>query len=200
MIEIGTGNLLDADVEALVNTVNCVGVMGKGVALMFRVAFPENYRSYRAAWKAGDLRPGGLLDHCTNDLVGPRLIVNFATKDHRRGKSRMEWIESGLAELAVLVRAEGVRSLALPPFGAGNGGLDWNEVRPRIDEHLGGLGGVRDIVFEPTDEYGNVSKRAGVETLAPAPAAVPGVLGAAASLWTQAGFRCRVGRYWKVRP
>ena len=174
--------------------------MGKGVGFVFREAFPENYRSYRAACEVGELCPGGLLVRCTNDLVGPRLIMNLATEDHWRGKSRMEWIESGLAELAVLVREEGVCSLALPPFGAGNGGLEWNEMQPRIDEHLGGFEGVRDIVFEPTDEYGNVSKHAGVEALTPAPAAVPGVLVATASVWTQAGFRCRVGRYWKVRP
>jgi len=146
-------------------------VMGKGVALMFREAFPANYRAYRAACKAGALRPGGLFVHRMSDLVGPRLIVNFATKDHWRGKSRMEWIESGLARLAALVREEEVRSIALPPLGAGNGGLNWNEVRPRIDEHLGGLDGVRVIVFEPTDKYRNVSKRAGVEALTPARAA-----------------------------
>ncbi len=186
VIETGTGNLLDAEAEALVNTVNCVGVMGKGVALMFREAFPENYRSYRAACKAGDLRPGGLFVHRTNDLVGPRLIVNFATKDHWRGKSRMEWIESGLSELAALVRGEGIRSVALPPLGAGNGGLDWNEVRPRIDQHLGGLEGVRVIVFEPTDEYRNVSKRAGVETLTPARAAMAGLL----RRYEVLGFEC----------
>ena len=186
VIESGTGNLLDAEAEALVNTVNCVGVMGKGVALMFREAFPKNYRSYRAACKAGELRPGGLFVHRTNELVGPRLIVNFATKDHWRGKSRMEWIESGLAELATLAREEGVRSIALPPLGAGNGGLDWNDVRPRIDEHLGELEGVRVIVFEPTDEYRNVSKRAGIETLTPARATMAGLL----RRYEVLGFEC----------
>ena len=176
VIEYGTGNLLDAEAEALVNTVNCVGVMGKGVALMFREAFPENYRAYRGACKAGELRPGGLFVHRTGNLVGPRLIVNFATKDHWRGNSRMEWIERGLAELAVLIREESVRSIALPPLGAGNGGLDWNRVQPRIEAHLGGLEDVQVIVFEPTDEYRNVSKRAGVETLTPARATMAALL------------------------
>ncbi len=186
VIEYGTGNLLEAGAEALVNTVNCVGVMGKGVALMFREAFPANYRAYRAACKAGEIRPGGLFVHRMNDLVGPRLIVNFATKDHWRGKSRMEWIESGLAELAALVRKEGIRSIALPPLGAGNGGLDWGEVRPRIVEYLGRLDGVQVIIFEPTDEYRNVSKRAGVEVLTPARAAMAALL----RRYEVLGFEC----------
>ena len=98
----------------------------------------------------------------------------------------MEWIENGLAELATLVREEGVRSIALPPLGAGNGGLDWNEVRPRIDEYLGGLEGVRVVVFEPTDEYRNVSKRAGVETLTPARATMAALL----RRYEVLGFEC----------
>ena len=176
MIEYRTGNLIKADAEALVNTVNCVGVMGKGIALMFRESFPGNYRSYRAACKAGELRPGDLFVHRRDDLVGPRLIVNFATKKHWRGKSRMEWIESGLAKLAALVREEDIRSIALPPLGVGNGGLDWSEVRPRIVEYLGGFEGVRVIVFEPTNEYSNVSKRAGIEALTPARATMAALL------------------------
>ncbi|PCD04197.1 Appr-1-p processing protein [Sphingomonas spermidinifaciens] len=167
MIRFTQGNLLDADVEALVNTVNTVGVSGKGIALMFKEAFPENFRSYEAASKAGEIAPGGLFITERHDMLGPRYIVNFATKKHWRHPSKLEWIRDGLEALKREIGARGIRSVAIPPLGAGNGGLRWGEVKPLIVEAL------RDadceiVVYEPTQTYQNVVKRHGVEKLTPA--------------------------------
>ena len=111
MIDYQRGNLLDADAEALVNTVNTVGVSGKGVALMFKEAFPENFRAYAAASKAGEIAPGGLFVTERRNMLGPRWIVNFATKDHWRSPSRLEWIKAGLADLRREVIGRGIRSI-----------------------------------------------------------------------------------------
>src|SRR5262245_19776283 len=128
MVERTRGNLLDADVEALVNTVNHVGVMGKGVALQFKKAFPENYEAYRKACHAGQLQLGRMFIYDLGVLQRPRYIVNFPTKRHWKGKSRIEDIESGLAALVEDVKRLNIESIALPPLGCGNGGLDWGEV------------------------------------------------------------------------
>ncbi|WP_421621801.1 type II toxin-antitoxin system antitoxin DNA ADP-ribosyl glycohydrolase DarG [Alkalilimnicola ehrlichii] len=172
MIEYTRGNLLDADVEALVNTVNTVGVMGKGVALMFKEAFPENFRAYQAACKNREVVPGRMFVHERSALLGPRWIINFPTKQHWRGKTRMEWIDSGLRDLERVIRVNGIRSIALPPLGCGNGGLPWAQVRPRIESALRDLQDVRVVVFEPTRQYQNVAKRSGVEKLTPARALI----------------------------
>lgn len=166
MIRYTTGNLLDADVEALVNTVNTVGISGKGIALMFKETYPENFRVYEAACKTGQLAPGGLLVVERRDMFGPRFIVNFATKDHWRAPSRLEWIERGLAALRQEIAVRGIRSIAIPPLGAGNGGLVWGDVKPLIAEALTGLE-CEIVVYEPTRTYQNVVKRHGVEKLTP---------------------------------
>lgn len=167
MIRYTQGNLLAADAEALVNTVNTVGVSGKGIALMFKEAYPENFRAYEAVSKAGKLAPGGLFVTERRDMLGPRFIVNFATKKHWRHPSRLEWIEQGLAALRDEIKARGIRSIAIPPLGAGNGGLDWGDVKPLVAEALAGLD-CEVIVYEPTQAYQNVVKRNGVEKLTPA--------------------------------
>lgn len=167
MIRYTQGNLLEADVEALVNTVNTVGVSGKGIALMFKESFPENFRAYEAASKAGDLAPGQLFITERQDMLGPRFIINFATKKHWRHPSKLEWIEQGLAMLREEIEARGIRSIAIPPLGAGNGGLDWSDVRPLIAEALTDVD-CDVIVYEPAQTYQNVVKRHGVEKLTPA--------------------------------
>ena len=166
------GNLLEEKAEALVNTVNAVGVMGKGIALMFKEAYPDNFAAYRAACKAGEVRPGGLFVYRRDEFFGPRLIINFVTKNHWRHPSRIEWIEQGLESIVQLVREEGIHSIALPPLGAGNGGLDWGDVLCLIKRHLAGLDGVDVIVYEPTKAYQNVSKREGMKQLTPARAVI----------------------------
>lgn len=172
MIEYTRGNLIEADVEALVNTVNTVGVMGKGIALMFKESFPENFAAYAAACKQQEVTTGRMFVTEREALLGPRWIINFPTKQHWRAKTRMEWIESGLEDLKRVIREQGIRSIALPPLGCGNGGLDWDRVRPRIEAALGELDNVRVLVFEPTGEYQNVAKRSGVEKLTPARALI----------------------------
>jgi O-acetyl-ADP-ribose deacetylase (regulator of RNase III) len=150
MIEHRKGDLLSADVDALVNTVNCVGVMGKGVALQFRKAFPENFKAYERACRAGEVRPGRMFVFETGQLTSPRLIVNFPTKRHWRGKSRMEYIETGLLDLVAVLERFGVGSVAIPPLGCGNGGLLWAEVRPRIEAALEPLAAdVRVALYDP---------------------------------------------------
>ncbi|HWG38311.1 MAG TPA: macro domain-containing protein [Terriglobales bacterium] len=172
MITFTRGNLLDAGTEALVNTVNTVGVMGKGIALMFREQYPENFRAYAAACERGQVHVGKVFVTERPALQGPRWIINFPTKMHWRQRSRMEWIVQGLADLALVIRERGIRSIAVPPLGAGNGGLRWAEVRLAIERALAELPDVNVLVYEPTAEYQNVAKRTGVEALTPARALV----------------------------
>ncbi len=172
MITFTKGNLLEADVEALVNTVNTVGVMGKGIALMFKERFPENFMRYSEACKAKEVRVGKMFVTSTDSLAGPRWIINFPTKQHWRSPSKMPWIEEGLADLKRVLLEKKIRSVAIPPVGAGNGGLNWGAVRDEVISALADLDGVEIIVYEPTSEYQNVAKRAGVEKLTPARALI----------------------------
>jgi len=149
MIEPTQGNLLRADVEALVNTVNCVGFMGKGIALQFKKAFPRNFLEYQRACRAEEVRPGRILVHETGTLSNPRYILNFPTKRHWRGHSLIEDIRSGLVALVAEIERRGIRSVAVPPLGCGNGGLDWEVVRPLILEAFSNLPKVRVLLFEP---------------------------------------------------
>lgn len=165
MITFRQGNLLEADVEALVNTVNTVGVMGKGIALMFKDRYPENCLEYAAACKRGAVEPGKMFVTETGELSGPRWIINFPTKKHWRQPSKVEWIEEGLRDLVSILEKKGIRSVALPPLGCGNGGLDWGDVRPLIEQAMGNLPNVEVVTFEPTAKYQNVAKREGVKTL-----------------------------------
>lgn len=149
MIELNRGDILKTDAEALVNTVNCVGVMGRGIALQFRKAFPENFKVYKAVCDRKELQPGRVLIHDLSRLANPRFIINFPTKRHWRGKSRMEDIVSGLKAMVQEVRQLGLRSVAIPPLGCGLGGLPWHEVRPKIEEAFSQLPEVRVLLFEP---------------------------------------------------
>ena len=139
MVEFTTGNLLEADVDALVNTVNTEGVMGKGVALQFKRAFPANYKAYRAACKAGEVKLGRMFVFDTGRLEPPRYIINFPTKGHWRSLSRLSDIEAGLTDLRRVLTELPVESVALPPLGCGLGGLRWSDVRPRIEAALADL-------------------------------------------------------------
>ncbi|MCB1501877.1 MAG: macro domain-containing protein [Bauldia sp.] len=149
MIEFKIGDILQADAEALVNTVNCVGIMGRGIALQFKNAFPANFKAYESACAREELQPGRMFVFETGTMTNPKYIINFPTKRHWRGKSRIEDIESGLKALVEEVRARGIRSVAIPPLGSGLGGLNWADVRSRIVEALRGLNDVHVIVFEP---------------------------------------------------
>jgi O-acetyl-ADP-ribose deacetylase (regulator of RNase III) len=150
MVEITRGDILTANTEALVNTVNCVGVMGRGIALQFRKAFPENFKVYEAACKRGDVRPGHMLVVELSLLTGPRYIINFPTKRHWKGKSQMRDIDAGLPALIEEIRKRGIGSVAVPPLGCGLGGLDWSKVRPQIVRAFDNLPDIRVLLFEPT--------------------------------------------------
>jgi O-acetyl-ADP-ribose deacetylase (regulator of RNase III) len=151
MISFAEGNLLDADVEALVNAVNCVGVMGKGIALQFKLAFPGNFREYEKACRAGQVRLGRMFIVPTGKQGNPAYIVNFPTKYHWRDKSRLEDIEAGLSDLVSQVRRLGIRSIAVPALGCGLGGLEWPRVKPLIVAAFEQLPDVMVMVFGPHD-------------------------------------------------
>jgi len=147
-IERGQGNLLTADVDALVNTVNTEGVMGKGLALQFRKAFPEAFTSYEQACKAGEVVVGRM--HIVRRLTSPRFIVNFPTKKHWRQPSQLAYVRDGLRDLIQQIRILRIGSIAVPPLGCGNGGLSWAEVKPLIIAAFAEVPDVRAIIFEPS--------------------------------------------------
>lgn len=149
MIEFTSGDILKCEADALVNTVNCVGVMGRGIALQFKNMYPDNFKAYAAACQREAVQPGRMFVYETGQLTPPRFIVNFPTKRHWRGKSRIEDIDLGLVDLVKVIRDKGIRSIAIPPLGSGLGGLDWDEVRPRIERALAELADVQVLVFEP---------------------------------------------------
>lgn len=150
MIDYRTGDLLQADVEALVNTVNCVGIMGRGIALQFKNAYAGNYKAYVSACKRGEVQPGRMFVFETNALIGPKYIINFPTKRDWRGKSHLDYIDTGLIALVEVIRQRGIRSIAIPPLGSGLGGLDWAVVRPRIVAALEPLEGVEVLLYAPS--------------------------------------------------
>ena len=152
MITFMHGDLLASKAEALVNAVNTVGVMGKGIALLFKQRFPENYKTYAAACSRGEVRTGRMFVTERARLDGPRWIVNFPTKADWRSPSRLEWIEEGLKDLRRVVQENEIRSIAIPALGAGNGGLDWRDVRPRIELLFAGMPEIDAMVYEPMDQ------------------------------------------------
>ena len=195
MITFTEGNLLKAETEALVNTVNTVGVMGKGIALMFKEAFPENFLAYSAACKEHEIEVGRIFATERKDLVGgPKWIINFPTKKHWRNPSKIEWIRDGLQDLVRFIREHKIKSIALPPLGSGNGGLDWKEVRPVIEAALGNLEGVDVVVFEPTSRYQNVAKPTGLEKLTAARALVAELV----RRYSVLGFECTILEIYKL--
>jgi O-acetyl-ADP-ribose deacetylase (regulator of RNase III) len=150
MINLTEGDILKADAEALVNTVNCVGIMGRGVALQFKKAFPANFKAYEIACKANLVQPGKMFVYDLNHLYNPRFVINFPTKRHWKGKSRIEDIQTGLADLINVVQQQNIHSIAIPPLGCGLGGLDWGVVKPLIIEAFQAIPEVDVLLFEPT--------------------------------------------------
>lgn len=179
MIEFVQGDIIRADVEALVNTVNCVGVMGRGIALQFRKAFPENFKEYKAACDRKELRPGRMFVHDREQLDHPRFIINFPTKRHWKGDSRIEDIRSGLVALLEEIRGRGIRSVAVPALGSGLGGLQWRDVRPLIAAAFRELPDVRVLVYEPgaAPAAALMVREAKVPRMTPGRAALLGLMG-----------------------
>jgi O-acetyl-ADP-ribose deacetylase (regulator of RNase III) len=151
MVEVVRGDPFDSEAEAYVNAVNCVGVMGKGIALQFKRRYPDNLSHYKAVCATGDLRPGTVsVYQCPSAPdIRPRFIISFPTKDDWRNPSRMEWIQSGLVALTDAVRRHSITSVAIPALGCDNGGLDWVEDRPVIESSLRSLATVRILLHEP---------------------------------------------------
>ena len=150
MIQYITGNILDSNAQALVNTVNTMGVMGKGIALQFKKAYPNNYKAYEKASKNEEVKVGKMfitLD--SNTTTGERIIINFPTKTNWRKPSEYKYIEDGLENLVEVINAKRIRSIAIPPLGAGNGGLNWEKVKKIILQKLGHLN-IDISVYEPT--------------------------------------------------
>jgi O-acetyl-ADP-ribose deacetylase (regulator of RNase III) len=145
-VTLKSGDLLKDSSEAVVNTVNCVGVMGKGIALQFKQRWPQNFKAYADACKHKLIKPGKVFIHDMGQWAEPRYVVNFPTKVHWRDDSKVEYIESGLRDLIAQAKRLGIKSVALPPLGCGNGGLEWSRVKraivdafkdhPDIDVHL----------------------------------------------------------------
>ncbi|MGB8405906.1 MAG: macro domain-containing protein [Mycobacterium sp.] len=149
MIEYGSGDLLNAGTEALINTVNCVGVMGKGIALQFKRRYPDMFKQYEAACRHGEVTIGRMFVYDTEPLHGPRLVINFPTKKHWRAPSQLAYIDSGLADLIRVIDDNNITSIAIPPLGAGNGGLDWADVEPRIVAAFASRPDVRVVLYAP---------------------------------------------------
>jgi len=146
-----TGNLLEAETDALVNTVNTVGVMGKGIALQFKERFPINFKKYAEACKKGEMEVGKMLVIKENTLNGEKIIINFPTKTEWFKKSQYSYIEDGLIDLAKVIEVYNIKSIAIPPLGCGNGGLKWEKVKLLMDKYLGHLSNVAIQIYEPND-------------------------------------------------
>jgi O-acetyl-ADP-ribose deacetylase (regulator of RNase III) len=187
MIIPSQGNLLEAQADALVNTVNTVGVMGRGIALQFQRAFPANYAAYKKACDMKSVVPGKMFIFEENVLGGPRWIVNFPTKRHWKGSSRIEDIQNGLADLAEQVERLGIRSIAIPPLGCGLGGLAWAQVKPLIESAFASLPEVKVLLFEPvgTPEAAAMPNRTERPKMTAGRAAVIGLLGR----YSEMGYR-----------
>lgn len=142
------GNILECNAEALVNTVNTVGVMGKGIALQFKERYPNNYGLYVQACKRNEVKVGKMFITTTDSIINPKWVINFPTKIHWIQKSSYAIIESGLDDLIVQINQLGITSIAIPPLGAGQGGLDWEKVKQIIETKLGHLN-IEILIFEP---------------------------------------------------
>lgn len=179
MIKFKNGNILHEDVEALINTVNCVGVMGRGIALQFKNTFPDNFKAYAAACKKQEVQPGKMFVYETGRSNNHKYIINFPTKRHWRGKSRIEDIESGLKDLVKVIRQHKISSIAVPPLGSGLGGLNWPTVRALIESVLGSLqDDIQVVIFEPGGAPSNetMAHAKEVPTMTPGRASLVGLM------------------------
>ena len=150
MIQYITGNIFESKTEAIVNTVNTMGVMGKGIALQFKNAYPNNYKAYQTACKRNEVQVGKMFVSSDSNIIsGEKIIINFPTKTNWRKPSEYKYIEKGLDDLVEVIKAKQIKSISIPPLGAGNGGLNWEKVKSIIElklEHLP----IEIFVYEPT--------------------------------------------------
>lgn len=151
MIEYKNGDILREDVEAIVNTVNCVGIMGRGLALQFKNKFPQNFKEYQLACTNKEVQLGKMFVHQTGQLINPKYIINFPTKGHWKQNSKIEDISNGLDDLITIIEKYSIKSIAIPPLGSGLGGLDWKMVKKLIEEKLKNIN-CTIILFEPLEQ------------------------------------------------
>ena len=151
MIEYKNGDILREDVEAIVNTVNCVGIMGRGLALQFKNKFPQNFKEYQLACTNKEVQLGKMFVHQTGQLINPKYIINFPTKGHWKQKSKIEDISNGLDDLITIIEKYSIKYIAIPPLGSGLGGLDWKMVKKLIEEKLKNIN-CTIILFEPLEQ------------------------------------------------
>jgi len=150
MIKFKKGNILLAETEALVNTVNTVGVMGKGIALQFKEHFKENYKLYKKACEKNEIDIGKMFVTSTNRFNGPKYIINFPTKKHWRSPSKIEYIQDGMQDLLYVIKEKNIKSISIPPLGSGNGGLNWVQVKSLILNNLSKINNIEVIIYEPS--------------------------------------------------
>lgn len=151
MIEYKNGDILREDVEAIVNTVNCVGIMGRGLALQFKNKFPQNFKEYQLACTNKEVQLGKMFVHQTGQLINPKYIINFPTKGHWKQNSKIEDISNGLDDLTTIIEKYSIKSIAIPPLGSGLGGLDWKMVKKLIEKKLKNIN-CTVILFEPLEQ------------------------------------------------
>lgn len=149
MIKITQGDILSANTDAIVNTVNCVGVMGKGLALQFKKAYPDNYETYKLACEHKAIRTGKMFTFMRKSQSNPKYIINFPTKQHWKDPSKIEFIDTGLEDLVRVIPYLSIKSIAIPPLGCGLGGLEWSVVLPKIKEAMMNLNDVDILIYEP---------------------------------------------------
>lgn len=188
MINFKSGNIIKDESEAIVNTVNCVGVMGKGLALQFRQAYPENYKKYKSACDKKEVEIGKMYITEYSDILGRKYIINFPTKKHWKGNSKYEYIDSGLSDLADNIKALNIKSIAIPPLGAGLGGLEWESVKQMILDKLSLIEGLELNIYEPSS--GPESKKMVINTKEPNMTRGRALLLKLLSIYTSKGYDC----------
>jgi len=157
MLKFLNGDILNDFSEAIVNTVNCVGIMGRGIALQIKEKYPDNFKFYKKYCDSKDVKVGKMLVYKTNNLLGLKFIINFPTKEHWKEYSKYEYISSGLKDLRRVIIENNIKSIAIPPLGCGNGGLEWNVVKQYIIEDLSDLN-ININVYEPNIEKNLMAK------------------------------------------
>ncbi len=165
MFEYKQGNILKDKSEAIINTVNCVGVMGRGIALQFKQIYPDNFKIYKKACDKGEIQIGKMFVFPLDSLFSPKYIINFPTKKHWKEKSKLEYINSGLTDLKNTIRKYNIKSIAIPPLGCGLGGLNWKEVKYLINNIFCDLKDVDFVIYEPSDYVEKVKKNEQLEEL-----------------------------------
>lgn len=174
MIHFTTGDIFSNTSEAIVNTVNCVGVMGRGLALQFKKHYPENFKAYEARCKRGEMTSGQVFVFETGSMFDPKYIINFPTKRHWRDDSRIEDIESGLIDLVRVIDEYQINSIAIPPLGSGLGRLEWTLVKRKIEEALSNTTNAEIYVYEPVGapKAENMARSSRIPAMTPGRAAL----------------------------